>query len=380
MLFDFTEEQKMFRREVRRFTEKELAPGAKERGKSYSYPRELIKLMAAAGLTSVAIPEEHGGQGGDWVAAGIAVEELAREDTTAILFTIFPSMAYDFFRNSPFSQRMMAEWLPSLINGEKWCCFTVTEADAGSDVANIKTKATREGEFYVINGEKTCISVSSNDEAVGMLLAKTLNGMTWFWVPFDSPGVTKNPIQHAGLKSWAPATLFLDGVRIPKEYCLVEEGQGHGTFLKATCLARACLGLMALGPAQACLEQAMAYAQERKTFGRPLASYQGISLKIAEHATLIEAARLLCYRTLALTDAGQLPVKEAAMCKWWAPIVGFETIHDCILIHGHVGYSEELGLEQKLRDVMGLEFADGTAQIMKLLVARDLMGKDVVSY
>jgi cyclohexanecarboxyl-CoA dehydrogenase len=137
---------------------------------------------------------------------------------------------------------------------------------------------------------------------------------------------------------------------------------------------------MALGIAQASLEEAMSYALERTAFGQPIARFEGVSFKIAEEATLIEAARLLCYRALYLMDQGLSHVKEAAMCKWWCPVVAVDAVHQALLIHGHVGYSEEYPLEQQLRDAIGLEYTDGTAQIMKIVIARELMGKVAIPY
>ena len=261
----------------------------------------------------------------------------------------------------------------------------LTEPDAGSDAAAIKTTAVRDGDCYVLNGEKGPISGTSNVD-VAILFAKTdpqakAKGVTCFWVPLDLPGITKGRIYHTGWKPVGIASFFLDNVRVPARYRIGEEGKGFYIFAAGGAdYLRVCLSLMVIAMAETSLEETIAYTLQRSAFGQPIARFEGVSFKIAEHATLIEAARLLCYRTLYLKDQGLVHTKESAMCKWWCPEVAFNAIHDCLLLHGHLGYSEEYPLEQRLRDALGFEFADGTAQIMKIVIARELMGRTAVPY
>ena len=380
--FDFNETQEMFRREVRNFAQRDLAPGAKERAKLEAIPREIVRKLGDMGLLGISIPEKYGGQGADWTSVAIAIEEVAKVDCCASLFLVLPGVIYNALQHG--AEELIDEWLPGIMKGEKMGGFAVTEPDAGADVAGIKMTATKDGDYYILNGEKTSITFGSYADVM-MLFAKTdpiakPKAISCFWVPLDLPGVTRNRIPHTGVKPWAAASIVMDGVRIPSKYLLGEEGKGFHLFGQAVNYQRVGVALIALGLAQASLEETINYAVQRFAFGQPIAKFEGVSFKIAEHATLIEAARLLCYQTLSLGEQGLLVIKEAAMCKWWCPVVAFNTIHECLLIHGHIGYSEEYPLEQRLRDVMGIEFTDSVAQVMKVIVARELMGRGAASF
>lgn len=380
--FGFTEAQEMFRREVHNFARQELTAGAKERAKKHEPDREMIAKIAAADLLGISLPEEYGGQGGDWVSMGIAMEEMGKVDFYAGLMPVIPGLAYTFL--SMGQEGLIDEWLPPLIRGEKLGCFGVTEADSGSDAAAMKTLAVRDGDDYIITGEKISITNAEFADAC-ILFAKTdpslkHKGISAFWVPMDLPGIIKSPIPHTGWKPAAAASIFMDGMRLPARYRVGDEGQGFYIFGGATDYLRVGLGLIAIALAEASIEETIANVQQRTAFGKPIAQFEGVSFKIAEHATRIEAARLLCYRAFYLKDQGIPHTKESAMVKWWCPEVAFNAVHDCLLLHGHVGYSEEAPLEQRLRDVMGFEFADGTAQIMKLVIVRQLIGKAAIPY
>jgi|YelNatPaOPRAMG01_1025707.scaffolds.fasta_scaffold22593_5 cyclohexanecarboxyl-CoA dehydrogenase len=381
--FGFTEAQEMLRREVKDFAQRELAPGAKERAKSPVLPRDLIRRMGELGFLGISLPEKYGGQGADWVSLGIVVEELSKVDLGMGMLPMGPALAYLCLQQG--AEEVKEEWLPPLIRGEKIPCFCVTEPDCGSDAAAMKTVAMKDGDYYVIKGEKSPISSAWNADAA-ILFAKTdptarARGVTCFWVPLDLPGISRTLISHSGWKWNGVASLFFDEVRLHSKYRVGEEGKGFYIFAAGGAdYLRVCLALVALAIAQTSLEEAMNYALQRTAFGQPIGRFEGVSFKIAEHATLIEAARLLCYRTLSLKDQGLKHTKESAMCKWWCPEVAFNAIHDCVLIHGHIGYSEEYPLEQRLRDALGFEFADGTAEIMKIIIAREIMGRVAVPY
>ena len=174
--------------------------------------------------------------------------------------------------------------------------------------------------------------------------------------------------------------IALDHVRVPSSHRLGEEGTGFRQVMQGFDYNRILIGLGAIGAAQASLEETMTYVKERRAFGRPIAKFEGVSFPIAEAATQLEAARWLCYRALWLADRGLPYTKESAMVKWWAPRLAVETIHECLLLHGHYGYTDELPFGQRMRDVIGLEIGDGTAQIMKIIVARELMGRETLPY
>lgn len=380
--FVFTEAQQMFQRQVREFSRRELAPGAKERAKQDHMPMHLVKRLGDMGLLGLTLPQEYGGTPGDWVMVGITVEEIGRADFNLSLVphqVIGCALAV-----LQGSDEVKEKWLPPLIGGEKLVALCVTEPGCGSDAAAIQTQAIRTGDGYLLRGEKTSVTLGMQSE-VAVVFAKTdpkagARGVTAFLVPFDAPGLTRTPIADTGCKPMNRASAFFDDVLVPESYRLGEEGKGFYTVMGQFDFIRNCLGLEALGAAQASLDEAIEYAKTRHAFGKPIAKFEAVSFKIAEAATMIEAARLLCYRALWLMDQGLPHTKETAMCKWLAPKVAWDVIHDCLIIHGQVGYSEELPLEQRLRDIMGWEIGDGTAEIMKVVISRELMGREFLPY
>ncbi|MDP6416369.1 MAG: acyl-CoA dehydrogenase family protein, partial [Gammaproteobacteria bacterium] len=250
--------------------------------------------------------------------------------------------------------------------------------------AAIRSRAVRNGDSYVLSGEKAPVSMGCSAD-VAMFFAKTdpaagARGVSCFWMPLDLPGITSSPISHTGWKPMSAASVNLVDVVLAKSLLVGEEGKGFSITMGMADCARPLVGLLALGLAQSSLDEAATYVQQRSAFGRPLSKFEGISFSIAERATSIEAARLLCYNTLAMEDEGLRHTKESAMCKLLCPEVAISTIHASIRMHGHVGYSEYYPLEQRLRDAVGFEFTDGTPEIMKLVIARELMGRMAVPY
>jgi cyclohexanecarboxyl-CoA dehydrogenase len=205
-------------------------------------------------------------------------------------------------------------------------------------------------------------------------------GVTAFLVPLDLPGVARSPLRDLGTRAVARAVLSFDQVRVPASHRIGAEGTGFYQVMQGFDYNRVVIALSCLGVAQVSLEETIAYVKERRTFGRALATYEGVSFPIAEASTHVDACRWLAYRALWLADRGEPYTKESAMVKWWAPRLSVETIHQCLLLHGHYGYTEELPFEQRLRDVIGLEIGDGTGEIMKVVVARELMGRESLPY
>lgn len=381
--FGFTEEQEMFRSEVQRFAQRELAPSAKERAKKETVSKEIVKKMADVGLLALKIPEEYGGQPSDFVSIGIAAEELSKVDLSVGVFPLLnPIMALALKEGTEEARR---EWLPQFAKGDKLPCFAITEPECGSDAAALQLKAVRDQDYYIFNGEKTSITNAINAD-VALVFARTeatavgARGVTTFFVPLDLPGITISRFADMGFIPLGRASVILEDVKVPAKYLIGAEGKGFYIAMHEFDFMRVILGLSALGLAESSLEDAMEYAKQRKAFGKPIAKYEGVSFKIAEAATYIEAARLLCYRTLWLRDQGLPHTKEAAMCKWFAPKVSVKIVHDALLIHGHIGYSEEYPIEQRLRDAIGFEMADGTAEIMKLIIVRELLGREFLPY
>jgi cyclohexanecarboxyl-CoA dehydrogenase len=381
MDFAFSPEQEELIRTLRAFARKELQPRSPQWDKSREFPWETWRAMGELGLFGLRVPAEYGGQDADLVTTGIAVEEVARGDFSCTYGLQLAGLAGEIIGRHG-SEEVRTRWLPPMVAGEAVIAIALTEPSVGSDAANLACRAVREGDEYVITGEKSGISLAMPAQAA-MLFAKTdpgagARGVTAFLVPLEHPGVARSPLRDLGARAVGRAVLAFDHVRVPASHRLGAEGEGFYHVMRGFDFNRALIALACLGSAQASLEETMAYVKERRAFGKPIVQYEGVSFPIAEAATLMEAARWLSYRALWLADHGQRHTRESAMVKWWAPRLAVDTIHQCLLLHGHYGYTDELPFEQRLRDVIGLEIGDGTAEVMKLIVARELMGRDAV--
>jgi cyclohexanecarboxyl-CoA dehydrogenase len=338
--------------------------------------------MGQLGITGICIPEAYGGQQADCVTAGIAAEEVARGDFNCGYALIENCLNGEILQHA--SETIKATWLPGMACGQQIVAIAVTEARGGSDAAGMQTRAIRHGDEYLLSGEKSGISLVMPADAV-IVFAKTdmeagPRGVSAFLVPTNLPGMSRTALHDMGERAIQRGSLFLDDVCLPREYLIGQEGQGFYLVMNAFDYSRVIIALMCIGAAEQSLEETIAYVKTRQAFGRPLAKFEGVSFPVAEHATLLEAARWLCYRALWLRDQGLPHAKEAAMVKWWGPKVAVDAIHDCLLLHGHYGYTQDLPLEQRLRDVIGLEIGDGTAQVSKIVVARELFGREFLPY
>jgi len=379
MPFGFTESEELFRRQVQEFAQKELAPGAKARAKDTQVDMKLVKKMADLGMLAMNVPEKYGGQQVSWVTVGIAIEEMAKVDFTVSVLPI-GSCGYLGQALTFAPEYLQDKWFKPVVDGDILTCLCLTEPDCGSDAVAIKTKAVKDGDQYIINGEKTSVSWGMQ-AAFALVFAKTdpaagARGVSCFLVPTDTPGLTRSSIPDMGWPSAQRASFFFDDVKVPADHRLGEEGQGFYLAMNVIGVVRVALTLQAIGHAEGALNEAIEYAKQRTSFGRPLANFQAISFKIAEEATKLESARLLCYRALSLRDAGERNLKEASMAKWYGARCAMEACHEALLIHGQIGYSEECPAEQRLRNVIGNEIGDGTAEIMKLNISREIIGKE----
>jgi cyclohexanecarboxyl-CoA dehydrogenase len=338
--------------------------------------------MGELGLLGLRTPAAYGGQETDYLTFGIAMEEIARGDFACTYGPQLAGFAGELLGRGA-SEEVKARWLPTTARGETVIALALTEPGVGSDASNLACRAARDGDGYLITGEKSGISLGMVAQAA-IVFARTggprARGVTAFLVPLDLPGVSRSPMRDMGTRAIARAVLAFDHVRVPGSHRIGEEGTGFHQIMRGFDYNRVGIALACLGVAQVSLEETMAYVKDRKAFGRTLATFQGVSFPIAEAATHIEACRWLCYRALWLADHGRPHTKESAMTKWWAPRLAVDTIHQCLLLHGHYGYTEELPFEQRMRDVIGLELGDGTAQVMKTVVARELMGRESLPY
>ena len=380
--FSFTSEQTELSRTLRAFARKELAPHSARWDKCGEFPWEAWRQMGELGLLGLRAPAELGGSGADLVTTGIAVEEVARGDFGATYGIQLAAFAAEIVGPHG-TEEIRQRWIPPTTRGETVIALALTEPGAGSDAAQLVCRAERDGDDYVLTGEKSGISLGMAAQAA-IVFARTgtggARGISAFLVPLDLPGVARSRLRDLGTHVIGRAVLSFDHVRVPVSHRLGAEGTGFRQVMQSFDFNRALIGLACLGAAQVSLEETMAYVKGRQAFGRALARFEGVSFPIAESATQLEAARWLCYRALWLADRGAPYTKEAAMVKSWVPRLAVDTIHQCLLLHGHYGYTDELPFEQRMRDVMGLEIGDGAAAIMKIVVARELMGRESLPY
>lgn len=362
---------------ARRFSRAVLAPAYKATERAGAIGLDLRRRMGALGLIGVDFPETYGGLGADYVTAGIVVEAISEGDFNVGYIQLLGSLCGAIVARHA-DPAIAAEILPRVVAGESIIALALTEPQGGSDAAALALKATREGEDYILTGEKTSISMADQaDHAVVFArtgtAAERAHGISAFLVDLASPGISRSRFTDLGQHAVGRGSLFFDGVRVPATHRLGAEGSGFVQVMQGFDFSRALIGLQCLAVARVSLRETWAYIQERKAFGKPISDNQGATFPLAEAETQVAAARLLCYRTLAAKDAGAPHTSEAAMCKWWAPKLAFDVVHTCLLLHGHSGWCVDLPFEQRLRDVLGLQIGDGTAQIMKLIIAREAL-------
>jgi cyclohexanecarboxyl-CoA dehydrogenase len=381
MHLEFTPEQEELSRTLRAFARKELAPRSAAWDRGGEFPWDTWRQMGELGLLGLRTPAAYGGQEADYLTFGIAMQEIARGDFGCTYGIQLAGLAGEILgRNG--SEEIKRRWLPPTARGETVIALALTEPGVGSDAVNLASRAERDGDAYVLTGEKSGISLAMAAQAA-IVFARTdrhggARGVSAFLVPLDLPGVVRSPLRDMGTRLVGRAVLAFDHVRVPASHRIGEEGSGFYQIMQGFDYNRVGIALACLGVAEVSVEETMTYAKERHAFGRLLASFEAVSFAIAEAATHLEACRWLCYRALWLADHGRPYTKESAMTKWWGPRLAVETIHQCLLLHGHYGYTDELPFEQRMRDVIGLEIGDGTAEVMKLIVARQLMGREVV--
>lgn len=381
-IFD-SEDLDQIRDLARRFAQEKVAPGYLERERAGRFDMGLVREMGSLGLIAPELPEQFGGMGADYLTSGVIIEEIGKADFTFGYVPLLASLNGHILATFA-KPHIAAEWLPKLTAGELMLAIALTEPRGGSDAANLGLKMERVGDHYILNGEKT--SISANQIAKGVVtFARTgrpedrARGVSAVLVPLDLPGITTSKFSNMGQNSVGHGSIWFDNVKVPADHLLGEEGRGFGQVMQGFDFSRSLIGLQALGAARASLDETWAYIGERRAFGKPLAAFQGVTHQLADFDTKVEAARLMSLNALWLKDRGLPHTAEAAMTKWWPPLLAYEAIHACLLIHGHAGYSDTLPFQQRLRDVLGLQIGDGTAHIMKNIIARERAGKEAVS-
>lgn len=378
MDFAFDEDQESYRREVRRFAEKALAPHYQADDRAARLRPGLVEEMAGTGLTGLRIPEAHGGQQAGAVVGGLAAEEVGRADFNATYLIINTALIGDILVRNVDEQRQ-ARWLPPIASGQVVPALCVTEPEHGTDAAQLQVRADPVDDGWLLHGEKTSITLGMNAHTA-LVLARTggagARGVSAFYVDLDDRYVTRTAFDDLGGRAIGRASLHFDGLPVPADRMVGDPGAGFVSVMQGFDYSRAIIGLACLGAASASLEETVQWARDRQAFGRPIGCFQGVSFPLAEHATYLSAARHVCYEALWRKDSGREHSAQAAMAKFWAPKLAGEIIHQCLLTFGHLAYSAESPLGQRLRDVIGLEIGDGTAQASKLVIARDLLGRE----
>ena len=366
---------------ARRFAIERVAPGFQERDRTRVLDRVLMRQMGELGFIAPELPEAVGGHGMGCLAAGVIHEEIARADLSLSYVNLLASLNGQILAEHG-RPEIAGPWLRRLVNGEALVAIALTEPRGGSDAANLQLRVERTGDGYLVNGEKT--SISAADQADGIVVfgrtgtpESGAHGVTALLVPGDAPGLTRSRFDCHGQRAIGRGSLFFENVRVPADHRLGDENRGFVQVMQGFDFSRALIGLQVLAVARIALEETWAWVVERQAFGQPLSAFQGVSHPLAELDTQVEAARLLCLQALWLKDRGLPHAAEAAMCKWWAPKLAYDVVHQCLLMHGHGGYDRG-PMEQRLRDILGFQIGDGTAQIMKTVIARARAGRKAV--
>ena len=381
MDFQLTPEQQQLRRSVREFAEGEIAPHVMEWDEASHFPLEIMPKLAAMGLLGVIFPEQYGGAGLGYMEYVIAIEELSRVDgSVGIIVAAHNSLCSNhIFKFGSEAQKQ--KYLVPLAQGKKIGAWSLTEPEAGSDAGGTRTTATRDGDSWVINGAKTfttnghyadiCVAMAVTDRS------KNSHGISAFIVEKGTPGFRPGKKENKlGLRASDTSEMILTDCRVPEENLLGAEGEGFVGSLKILDGGRISIAALGLGMAQGALDAAVKYAKQRRQFGQSISEFQAIQFKLADMATEVEAARLLVYQAAWLADSGAARfTRESSMAKLFASEVAVRVANECVQIHGGYGFIKDYPAEKFYRDVKLCTIGEGTSEIQKLVIARQLLGK-----
>ena len=378
MDFELTDAQRLIRDTVREFAEKELAPLAAELDRLKRYPEKPLQRLAELGVLGMTMPPEYGGAGADTVSSCLALMEISRAcASTGVTVSLHNTLTCEIiYRHGTEDQRQ--RYLPALCRGELLGAFSLTEPTSGSDAASLRTTAIRRGDRYVLNGTKQFVTNGSRAGAI-ILFASTdpprgEKGITAFLIEPLFPGFRVGKREDKmGLRASDTTELVLEDCQVPVENRIGEEGEGFKIALSSLVTGRAGIAAQAVGIAQACLEASIRYAKERRQFGQPIAKFQAIQWKLANMATETEAARLLTLRAAARKDRGLPCTMEASMAKLFASEAANRSAAEAVQIHGGYGYLQDFPVERYMRDARVLTIYEGTSEIHRLIVARQLL-------
>ncbi len=402
--FSFTEEQELIRDGLRDWCEKNLSlEKIREIDEKHEVPKEIIKGMADLGFLMMTIPEEHGGTGADWVTTCIAAEELGYADISIAIPVLFlVEASWGFVVDRYCSEQVRAEFVKKAIKGEGFIGIAITEAGGGSDVANVKSTAKKEGDTWVLNGEKLYTSGTEEAKKWGggyFVLVRTSPpptperhhlGMTGFFLPINAPGVEiVKRFEDMGRMGISTGGFVMNDVRVPDYHRIGEKGKGFYLTMEGFDAARVLIGATCLGAAKRALEIGMNYTKEREAFGRPIAKFEGIQFELADDWAELEALRSLVYRTAWMMDKkyeeGKFSARRVSRyisaCKLKIPPFAFDVFKRVMLWFGAYGYTKECPIEMGLRGIMSYMIgAEGTLNIQRTIIARELLGRKYIPY
>jgi alkylation response protein AidB-like acyl-CoA dehydrogenase len=379
MDFRPSEEQEILRRTVREFAEAEIRPYVMEWDEAQQFSPDLLPKLAALGLMGIQFSEQYGGAGMSAVDYCICIEELARVDP-AIALSVAAHNGLCSAHIAMFgTAAQKTQYLPPLVAGEVLGAWGLTESQAGSDAAGMRTTAVRQGECWVINGAKTFITHGAIGGVMVVMAvtdrAKGNRGISAFVLERGTPGMSAGKKENKlGMRASDTSEVIFQDCRLPQSQMLGEEGQGFINTLQVLDAGRIGIAALSVGLAQGAYEAARNYAKERRQFGQPIAAFQAIQWKLADAATKIEASRLLTYRAAYLKDLGRRMTKESAMAKLYASETAVHVADDCVQIHGGYGFVKDYPAEKYFRDVKLLTIGEGTSEIQRLVIARQLLG------
>jgi len=375
--FDLSQEHQMIRKSVREFADKVVAPGAIERDRTKEFPTAIFKQLSDMGMMGLPFSEEYGGAGADTISFAIVTEELSRAcASTGITYSAHISLG-----GAPINlfgtDEQKHKYLTPICTGESFGAFGLTEPNAGSDAGGTQTTAKEDGDDFVINGSKVFITNASYAKHMAITaitgMKDGVKEISAIIVPTDAEGfkIIDN-YEKMGLNSSNTTELVFENVRVPKTNLLGKRGEGFRQFLVTLDGGRIGIGAMAVGIAQAAFEKALQYSKERKQFGKPLSDFQITQFKLADMAMKIELARTMVHKAAWLKDQGRPFSKEASMCKLYASEIAMEVADQAVQIHGGYGYMKEYEVERYMRDAKLLEIGEGTSEIQRMVIARQI--------
>ncbi|MFP4081764.1 MAG: acyl-CoA dehydrogenase family protein [Candidatus Aminicenantes bacterium] len=378
MNFELTQEQILLKEMVSDFSQKEIKPKAKALEEEHKFPGETLKKLAELGILGMTIPAEYGGTKTDYLSYILALEEIARASPSlAVMVSVHCSLfCYSILKYGTEEQKR--KYLPPAAKGELLGAFSLSEPGAGSDATNLRTKAVRKGNNFILNGTKAWVTSGKNAEAMILFTRSSDNPpghkLNSFIVEKSFPGFKVSKIEEKmGLHSSVTAEIVLEDCQVPEENLLGQEGKGASIAFHCLDGSRIGIAAQAVGLASRALEDAVKYSKQRQAFGKNISDFQAIQFMIADMSTLIDAARLLAYKAAVAFETGGSMGKEAAMAKLFASEAANKIVYQALQIHGGYGYSKEFLIEQLYRDARVLCIYEGTSEIQRLVIARELL-------